>query len=280
MIRVMDRPETLPDFDLPPVTEVVLGIQFDRIPGFQTIHAGKLWEKFSEKFPIVQEHPPSEPTFETFGTKPVSGGVQLELMSGPLPMPKLWFLNEDQTELIQFQPDRFVHNWRKVKEGDVYPRYERIRSDFISEIECLQSFFLENNLGLLQSNQCEITYVNHILSHDNENIWDNPEIVFKFFKMDLDQNVLGQFENSRIQLRFILNNDDGIPFGRLHVNAMPALTRDGKTMIALSLTVRGSSASGSLDAAANFLDFGRTKIVEGFAELTTEEMHKRWGRRQ
>jgi hypothetical protein len=42
-------------------------------------------------------------------------------------MPRFWFVNEVGTELLQFQLDRFVHNWRKTGEGIEYPRYERIR---------------------------------------------------------------------------------------------------------------------------------------------------------
>jgi uncharacterized protein (TIGR04255 family) len=274
------RSANLPDFENPPVIEVVLGIQFDRIASFQTIHAGHLWDGFRRDFPQVQEHPPLEPTFETFGTKPVAEGVKLELMSGPLPFPRLWFLNDAQTQLIQFQPDRFIHNWRKVKEGDVYPRYERIKTRFLDELATLEKFFSEHRLGDLRPNQCEITYVNHILSADGENLCEQPESVFRFFRKDFDQSVLEQFEDSRFQIRFVLCDEKKSPIGRLHVNAQPARSRDGQPMIALTLTARAGTSAPTLEAASQFLDFGRDKIVRCFAEITTDIMHDRWGRRQ
>jgi len=274
------RSATLPDFESPPVIEVVLGIQFDRITGFQTIHAGHLWESFRGDFPQVQEHPPLDPAFETFGTKPVIGGVKLELMSGPLPFPRLWFLNEAQTQLIQFQPDRFIHNWRKIQGGDVYPRYESIKTRFLDELATIEKFFREHALGELRPNQCEVTYVNHILSADGENLCEQPEDVFRFFRKDFDQGVLDHFEDSRFQIRFILSDEEKRPIGRLYVDAQPARSRDGQPMIALTLTARGSTSTSTLEAASRFLDFGRDKIVRGFAELTTETMHERWRRRQ
>lgn len=274
------RSATLPDFTRPPVIEVVLGIQFDRITGFQTIHAGHLWDDFRRDFPQVQEHPPLDPTFETFGTKPVGSGVKLELMSGPLPLPRLWFLNEAQTQLIQFQPDRFIHNWRKVQEDDVYPRYENIKVRFLDELNTLERFFHEHGLGELRPNQCEVTYVNHILSAAGENLCERPERVFRFFRKDFSQGVLDKFEDSRFQIRFVLSDKGKRPIGRLHVNVQPARSREGEPMIVLTLTARGSPLNPTLESASQFLDFGRDKIVRGFAELTTETMHERWARRQ
>ena len=97
------RPATLPDFDSPPVIEVVLGVQFERITELRTVHAGYLWDVFRNDFPHAQEHPPLNPTFETFGTKPSAGGVKFELMSGPLPFPRLPRREVENEKDPQFQ---------------------------------------------------------------------------------------------------------------------------------------------------------------------------------
>jgi uncharacterized protein (TIGR04255 family) len=220
------------------------------------------------------------PTFETFGTKPSSEGLKLELISGPLPFPRLWFLNDSQTQLIQFQPDRFIHNWRKVQEGDDYPRYEQIMTRYLGELASLEQFLSDLQLGILRPNQCEVTYVNHILSVDEENICAHPERVFRFFRKDFDELVPDHLEDTRFETRFVLSSEEKRPIGRLHVTAQSALSKDGKPMISLALTARGSPSAPSLEAASQFLDFGRDKIVRSFAELTTEEMHERWGRKQ
>ena len=274
------RPATLPDFENPPVIEVLLSVQFERITKLQTVHAGYLWDLFKKDFPHVQEHTPLNPTFETFGTKPAVGGVSLELRSGPLPFPRLWFLNDNETQLIQIQPDRFIHNWRKVQENDIYPRYENIKARYLEELTTLERFFHDRQLGDFQPNQCEVTYVNYVLSVEEENICTEPETVFRFLRQEFAPQLFEHLEDASFQVRFVLFSDDKRPTGRLLVNARPALSSDGKPMIALTLTARGTPSAPTLDAASEFLDFGRDKIVRAFAELTTETMHRRWGRKQ
>lgn len=274
------RPATLPDFESPPVVEVVLGVQFDRIADFQTIHAGRLWEIFRADFPLVQEQAPLPTSVETFGTKPETNSLTLELVSGPQPFPRLWFLRNDQTQLVQFQPDKFIHNWRKTNFDENYPRYENIKSLFQKEITKLNEYFLSQDLGNININQCEVTYVNHIVSEEGENIIRNPQDVVKFIKKEIAPNALGEAEYTRFELGFILSSESERPIGRVRVSAQPAISSDGRPMVALTLTVRGTPSDPSLDAASNFLDIARDKIVRSFAELTTEKMHKRWGRKQ
>src|SRR5690349_15910910 len=99
-----ERPDDLPDFTNPPVTEVVLGVQFNNLSGFQAPHLGLVWEKFRSNFPHIEEHPPIQPAFETFGSNP---GMSL-VMPLVLPpwMPRIFFVNDDRTQLLQVQRDR------------------------------------------------------------------------------------------------------------------------------------------------------------------------------
>ena len=274
------RPHHLPDFAQPPVSEVVLGVQFERIPQFLTVHSGFLWHKFRTEFPKVQQQPPLEPTFETFGTRQNAGGVELRFSSGPPPIPRLWFLNEDDSELIQFQPDRFLHNWRKRGDSGSYPRYEKIKDRFLNELEILQAFLSSENLGELKPNQIEVTYVNHIISPDGEDLCSNPSKVFNFFGDSVTSDSFGNFENGQFQLRFTLQNAERGPFGRLYVDAQPGWTREEKPVIILTITAKGAPTEPTIEAASDFMDFGREKIVQGFDELTTAEMHERWGKAQ
>src|SRR2546423_13467983 len=62
-----ERPADLPDFGAPPLTEAVMGAQFDVIPGFLTPHIGLLWQHFRASFPLLEEQAPLAPVFETFG---------------------------------------------------------------------------------------------------------------------------------------------------------------------------------------------------------------------
>ena len=115
------RPHNLPDFSLPPLSEVVLGVQFQSPIGYQQIHAGDVWKLFKNDYPLVQEHQALPPTFETFGLSTQSVSVPFNFNSGAV-HDRFWFVKSDDHELIQFQQDRIVHNWRKLDNSE-YPRF-------------------------------------------------------------------------------------------------------------------------------------------------------------
>ena len=105
------RPDDLPDFGKPPLNEVVLGVQFAPPSGYSQIRAGQVWELFKGKYPHTEEYMPLPPVFETFGPRVVAQANQLEFIDGPM-HDRYWFLNDAHDELIQFQQDRLLHNWR------------------------------------------------------------------------------------------------------------------------------------------------------------------------
>ena len=45
------RPPDLADYRAPPVTEVVLGVQFNSVERFLSPHLGLVWERFKSTFP-------------------------------------------------------------------------------------------------------------------------------------------------------------------------------------------------------------------------------------
>jgi hypothetical protein len=66
-------------------------------------------------------------------------------------------------ELIQFQQDRFMHNWRKVPgQKSEYPRFDPIISKYTSELETLETYFRSKTWGPIVPTQCELTYVNQM----------------------------------------------------------------------------------------------------------------------
>ena len=76
-----DTTDPLPDYNDPPVVETVLGVQFDRLPGFKNAHLGAFWKTLNAaEWPVVQDAPPLAPQFERFD-KSVrwAKGVQLQL---------------------------------------------------------------------------------------------------------------------------------------------------------------------------------------------------------
>jgi hypothetical protein len=56
----------LPDYEKPPVIEVVCGILFEPIKGLTAPYIGVLWEKFKSEYPRCKEVAPLVPVIERF----------------------------------------------------------------------------------------------------------------------------------------------------------------------------------------------------------------------
>src|SRR6266436_4453020 len=100
----------LPEYDNPPVNEVVCGILFKRIDGFLNPYLGLLWEQYKPEYSECLEVVPLIPVIESFDT-PSPSEPQLDL-EAPL-LPRTWFVHANGNGVIQVQRDRFLHNWRK-----------------------------------------------------------------------------------------------------------------------------------------------------------------------
>ena len=269
----------LPDFDEPPVTEVALSVQFDRLSALRTPQMGLLWSAFREDFPRVDEHPSLEPVVERFGVRARNGGgVRMEIRP-TAPVPRCWFLNQSGTELIQVQQDRFAHNWRKVGEADAYPRYEYVRDRFQEELRGFQEFLAREGLGELIANQCEVTYVNHIVSGAGWKTHGQLADVLTVFNSRYSDEFLAEPEDVGLALRYVIPDSAGEPLGRLHVTAKPVYRRgDDVPMFLMTLTARGRPDGNGVDGVIRFMNTGREWIVRGFASITTSHMHDIWGR--
>jgi uncharacterized protein (TIGR04255 family) len=274
---IQTRPP-LPDFRNPPVAEVALSLQFDPLQSFHVPHLGLLWEQYRDTFPKFEEHPPLPPAVEWFGLPTSSHfAPQVELLTVP-PMPRCWFVNERGSELVQIQQDRFVFNWRKLKEDDAYPRYEYVRTEFDKEFEVFRRFLEEENIGGVAPNQCELTYVNQLLSGQG---WEHPGQLDKLvtvWRNQYSDQFLKEPEDVRLSMRYLIR-DGNDSIGRLHVNIEPRLsTIHKRPVIVITWTARGAPLTRNMAGVMAFFDIGRKWIVSAFASITTREMHRNWGR--
>ncbi len=270
----------LPDFANPPLAEVALSVQFEPLEKLRTPQIGLLWNEFRQRFPATEEHAPLDSEFERFGIPRTSAPIVRMQMLETLPVPRVWFLNEAGTELIQVQQDRFIHNWRKVGEGDAYPRYERLRQTFQSELEAFQAIVAREQCGEIVPNQCEVTYVNHIVAGEGWTNHGQLSQVLTMFQTNYSDDRLGEPEDARLSIRFILRDDDQKPIGRLHAAVQPVFRReDNQPMFVVTLTARFRPAGERIEDVLCCLDRGREVIVRAFASMTTPQMHQVWGRK-
>lgn len=252
----------LPSFKNPPINEVVCGMRF-QVPEKLTIpHIGMLWNKFKNDYPIIQH---ASPLTSAKGEIPVDNTTNL-------PIPRVWFINENGDQLIQFQFDRIYFNWRHRDDG--YPRYSNLIKRFMQIINILEDFFQEFNLGELKPVEYELSYINHILKEQFSN--ENLLKIFVDFIWNQSQNrFLPHPEKIAWQMIFTLPDEKG----KMTVNLKEA-TRiaDKQPLFVFELRTNGKNESGNISSIREWFDLAHKWIVLGFVDLTTPEVRKKfWG---
>ena len=261
----------LPEFDNPPVVEVVLGVQFRPLPGLHGLGLAPLQAVWRDMFPISQEYPPLMPVIE--GDPQGAGKLQLSLL--PVPAVRQWFVSESGNELVQLQPDRLLVNWRAGDTAEKYPRYRHMRSTFESRFTELSSFAKDQGFGSLDVVQAELSYIN-VIQLSREDL-GRLETFLQGWSGTPGHH-LDPPEEVRVTLTYSVP-DIGIPPVRLYAEVSPAQLTTGERVLFFTLTIRGNPGGRSLDETLKFLDEAHSHLVRSFAELTRESMHALWGRR-
>lgn len=261
------------DFENPPVIEVVCGIQFEPVENLLVPHFGALWEKFKPDYSRCREVVPLEPVVERFGESPQPA---MRLLDVP-PLPRIWFLSEDEARIIQVQRDRFLHNWKKVRAEDQYPRYRTVVETFRSHLRDFQSFLKEANLGEISPFQYEMTYVNIIPGGEGwQEIGDVGQVFPDFNWRTNNERFLAAPEKLLWIATFLLPDNKG----RLHTRIGTAERQeDGHPAIKFELTIRGIPDDKSEDEMQAWFDMANEWIVRGFVDLTSSQIQENVWRR-
>ena len=113
---VKNTMSSLPDYNNPPINEVVFGIQFKQLDLLNTPHIGFFWEKLSrEDYLEYKEMPILPHIVESFGSS-IKQSPQISIFDRP-PLPRLFFISKVKNHLIQLQQDRFLTLLIKNKRG-------------------------------------------------------------------------------------------------------------------------------------------------------------------
>lgn len=265
----------LPDFDQPPVVETLLGVQFSVAKPFPNKFFGEYWKRIMDRFPHLEIQEPIPSVTEEFGLTSRVPSVAVRLVPGG--DFRCWFIDETETRLVQLQKDRFVHNWRRVKD-EPYPHYDdEIKPRFEKEWVEFCSFLVEHGYDKPEVNQCEVTYVNHIEAGEDRAGIEDLSRVIACWSGSYSGNFLNRPETVSFNVRYVMPDNRG----RLHIMGQPVIRRrDAKQVFQLNLTARGKPRSSKLEDILEWLNLGREWIVRGFTDLTTPEMHKVWKRKE
>jgi len=256
----------LPGYKNPPVNEVVCGMRFHTPEKLRIAHIGFLWDKFRADYPIVQHAPP---------IAPVKGEFLVDEATG-VPLPRIWFINKSDDQVIQFQVDRFYFNWRR-REGD-YPRYNHVISNFEIVLDTMENFFADFEFGELKPIEYELSYINHFPKGQGWNkIYDLPRILSDFVWMQAKERFLPNPEIVAWQAQFPLQENKG----NLIVNLKQATrTEDQVPLLVLELKALGIGESRGKEAIREWFDVAHEWIVRGFTDLTTSEIQEIWEREE
>jgi uncharacterized protein (TIGR04255 family) len=274
-LAVIDRDNALPDYTNPPVEETALSIQFAPIQKFGAPHFGLFWAQIRNEFELFSVQAPIANETEQFDIsvrhRPHVG---FQLLTEP--DLRCWFLDKSENRLIQIQRDRFVHNWRRVTGTEAYPRYPQTRETLLSHWVRFLSFLKSENLDSPEVNQCEVNYVNHIALGSGWRDYGELNKVVAPWSGKLSGEFLPHPERVTMEMHYLLPEK----LGRLHISLVPVIrARDMQEVLQMSLVARGAPKSSNIEDIMSWIDLGREWVVKGFSDITTQTMHKIWGRR-
>jgi uncharacterized protein (TIGR04255 family) len=270
--QTMKRPADLPDYDSPPVNEVVIGIQFTRT-AITGAHVGLFWEGIRNEFPTAVEQPPLDPQIEYFEPQRFflpSIGI------AAWPGTRHWLISEDHVHLVQIQADRLLYNWRRGPANAAYPHFEALYEKFHGIADAWLDYL--NKIGQpISLTQWEVTYINHIFSTDVPPRFGE---ILTFWGSELERAMGGHAEAGRMEAQRILKEADGVPWARMYVNVGTGIRPDQSRIISFELTVRGPPENENpWGRMQDQLFKARRHIVTAFDVLTTPKMHATWGKR-
>jgi uncharacterized protein (TIGR04255 family) len=264
----------LPEFDNPPVSEVALSVQFVPLAKWTAAHGGLFWAEVIADYPQADVQPPLVPQVERFGEEYWQRNLLVEF--GEPGAARFWFVGDPPSRLIQVQRDRLIANWRKVTGHEIYPRYvNEIRPRFEREWGRFKRFILARGLGEIEVRQCDVTYVNDIPQGEGWKSFSDLPRLFAPWSAPKGDQFLPTPETLSLAGSFEMPDERGrLYFATQHLRR----AIDNKEVIQLRLTARGKP-TGSTDAdVLAWMDLGREWVVRGFADLTTAEAHRLWGR--
>jgi uncharacterized protein (TIGR04255 family) len=261
----------------PPVDEVVLSFAFEKREALVGPRAGLTLRGLLERFPQLELRPPYEMPVEYPPGPNSFNAAALGLRMSQLnafPQARYWMSSENDSRLIQVQPDYFALNWRK-KPGLKYPGYTQLRSEFVDLCDLLNEALKSAGDEPIYLKQVELTYIDVL--HPGE-LWKSHSDTHRVAQIDFGAS--DDYEQVTISYSRVLKGDDGRFVGRLHASAQPAIdTESGAPVLNVSTTTRSATylPKTPFDIGLSFLDEAHRVITENFDQMVREDAKRTWG---
>lgn len=166
-------PSRNPTFTRPPITEIGVGITFQRPNFLKTAHLGRFWERVAKDLPITEDHTPSG--------LPSDWATSVEGM----PLPRLWLCQADGAAILQLQLTRFDFNWRRQSQDTQYPYFAEHAKRFMHYWTNFAAFANGESRDPLVIRSAEVVKVSQIREGDGWNTLADIENMFPSFKFSV-----------------------------------------------------------------------------------------------
>jgi uncharacterized protein (TIGR04255 family) len=258
---------TLPDYENPPAQETWLSFQFTPLK-WSIPHFGAFWNEIKTDYPKFEVHPPiGEFNFQFDAMSPEA------VVNFPV---RCWFINETDNRLIQVQSTRFFHNWRRPSAEVPYLHYDDLRPLFRREWERFCDFAVRQDMGKPHVLLCEVSYVNHLERGIGWDQFSELSSIFPSLGSFRGREFLKEPETAAVHATYVMPEMGG----RLNISIQPAIRQaDTKEILQLAITGSCQPPVDDVDELLKSLDACRSWVVKGFDDITSERMHKIWGKK-
>jgi len=254
-----------PHFAHPPVVEVACGVQFEAIEQWRTPQYGQFGATIRDKYPETEDHPPLP------RMRPEATATFDPQWSSLPPLRRVFFISPPGNFLIQLQPNRLLHNWRKVLDGDEYPRFDAAFEKFMWAWKEFRTFLSVSGSQPAKPEVWELTYINHIVRPDArfpKDMW----AYLAFYPETPQATTAKEASSVSMQIAWPLPDELGtLALDVKHGNRVV----DQQEVLVLDFTARGP-ANDDPEAMKKWFGVAHDAIVNSFEKLTTKEAHAKW----
>ena len=244
-------------FKTPPINEVVIAVYFQHpIIDFRSEHVGLLWAKLMKEFPHISQKSML--------------GPDLCVEPEPYPMPRYWFISQDESTLIQIQKNAFLFNWRKRQAN--YPHYDHVKEKFDKHYAYFIQFI--QDIGISQEikiSNCELSYINLVEKSAHwDSLSDSSNVVPSLSLIDIGDNdaLLESFNYTTI---YKTAHDVTI---NVNIKSGKKVEEPKHPVLLMELSAAGNLEKGTKSEADTWFNHAHDAIVETSAGITNKKLQQ------
>jgi len=252
-------------FQNPPINELVIATYFNPpLFALRSEHVGLFWSRVRKDFPVVEQQPP------------VGGAETFELIGGEIfPMPRFWFVADDQVNLLQLQKNALMLNWRR-RDAD-YPHFdEHLKPAFDRYYRVFEDFAREDvGASEIKIDVCELTYINTVEACE---YWRGPEDTAKIIPSFVMPDIGLPSQDApafNCTFAFMLAPDLQL---RVAIRNGEATAQPAKPVLVFEIRAAGRlTQGGSKSAADAWFERAHDAIIKCFVGMTSRDIqHTYW----